>query len=125
MPYGFPCPNPACPHVFQADSVRRSSALTCPSCGHVFHFRQKSNSPRQSPGSEGSPKPVQTSSKATAARPQNIGVSSNQSTPKATSAVQTVEERKVAVATPVAPAAPPALEPTDRSPLVFEARPLG
>jgi len=67
---------------------------------------------------------VQASSKTTAARPQNIGVSSNQSTPKATPVVRTAEERKVAVATPVAPAAQPAPEPTDASPLVFEARPL-
>ncbi len=39
MANGFPCPNPACAHVFPSDSVKGASSLTCPKCAAVFHFR--------------------------------------------------------------------------------------
>ncbi len=33
------CPNPSCPHVFQAAEVQAAAALKCPICGQVFQFR--------------------------------------------------------------------------------------
>ncbi|MFL5244500.1 MAG: BRcat domain-containing protein [Gemmataceae bacterium] len=110
MPYGFPCPNPACPHVFQADAVRRSSALTCPSCGHVFQFRQKPKAQAQNRSSKGA-LPAQTPVKATAAEQQK-SANTNQ-----------IKAKSVALASPVA--APAQSEPpVDALPLTFDSRPL-
>ncbi len=39
MTTGYPCPNPACSHVFPPAEVKGAAALSCPRCGAVFRFR--------------------------------------------------------------------------------------
>ena len=39
MPPTFPCPNPVCTQVFNADAVQGASSLVCPRCGTKFEFR--------------------------------------------------------------------------------------
>src|SRR5579871_665668 len=49
MTSGYPCPNPACSHVFPPDSVTGAAALKCPRCGTVFRFRPTSARPASAP----------------------------------------------------------------------------
>lgn len=37
----FPCPNPACKHVFAAADLKGVEKLTCPGCGSVFRLKPK------------------------------------------------------------------------------------
>ena len=41
----YPCPNPACSHVFTPDQVQAAGALKCPACGQVFQFRARAAPP--------------------------------------------------------------------------------
>jgi hypothetical protein len=71
----YPCPNPLCPHVFQAAEVQAAAALKCPVCGQVFQFRagpapgKPAGKPNPAPG-----KPVKPVAKHAAARLQSIPV---------------------------------------------------
>ena len=47
MPPTFPCPNPVCTQVFNADAVQGASSLVCPRCGTKFEFR--SQTPAKAP----------------------------------------------------------------------------
>jgi hypothetical protein len=55
MPNGYPCPNPACDHVFLPESVKGAAALNCPRCGTVFQFRAGPASAPARPGAVTSP----------------------------------------------------------------------
>ena len=45
MPSTFPCPNPACTQVFDAEAVKGASRLVCPRCGTQFEFRPRAAAP--------------------------------------------------------------------------------
>src|SRR5438105_7894030 len=49
MTSGYPCPNPACSHVFSADLVGGATALKCPVCGNVFRLRPSKVASRVAP----------------------------------------------------------------------------
>jgi hypothetical protein len=46
MATGYPCPNPACSHLFPSGSATGATALKCPVCGNVFHLRPSAAAPR-------------------------------------------------------------------------------
>ena len=47
MSNGYPCPNPACTHVFAPDSIKGVAAVSCPLCGTVFQFRNVATAPKK------------------------------------------------------------------------------
>src|SRR5687768_8831136 len=55
MPDGFPCPNPACSHVFPSGAVKGSGALNCPLCDTVYQFRNVSPRPPSAPAMKSFP----------------------------------------------------------------------
>ena len=58
MTSGYPCPNPACTHVFSPDSVTGAASLKCPRCGTVFRFRPASARPAPPARVEATPPPA-------------------------------------------------------------------
>lgn len=49
MAAGFPCPNPACEHVFAPEVVKRATTLVCPLCAARFQFRAATAPPPSVP----------------------------------------------------------------------------
>jgi len=45
MDNGYPCPNPACGHVFPTEFVNGAAELMCPRCGALFQFRVPAAAP--------------------------------------------------------------------------------
>ncbi|HEV3236134.1 MAG TPA: hypothetical protein VGZ25_04045 [Gemmataceae bacterium] len=115
MPHGFPCPNPACDHHFEAKTIKGTSALTCPSCKQVFHFRRKLDSE----------KPLAIKDPKDGAPPaKNESALSVKSPAKGDAPVIKADEVRVASAIPIVTPAPAGANEQGLSPLAFEAKPL-
>jgi hypothetical protein len=113
MAHGFPCPNPACNYQFDLEAVQGTSALTCPSCKRVFHFRRKPDSGKLKESKDAKPavptqKKVVTQPVANAPRAE--------SSPK--------KDNEVKAASPITSSTPAGHFDDNSSPLAFEPRVL-
>src|SRR5450755_4341311 len=57
MPQTFPCPNPVCTQLINAEAVQGAASLTCPACGTKLDFRPRTAAPRNAPARAATPKP--------------------------------------------------------------------
>lgn len=51
----FPCPNPACTHLFSPEAVKAVSSLVCPRCGTIFQFAASTPAPPHPGGAKKRP----------------------------------------------------------------------
>ncbi len=116
MPANFPCPNPVCTEVFDAEAVKGASRLKCPRCGTQFEFRRPAAAapakPRTAIPKAEAPKPPSGSIQAAAPQAAAPGLRRSGLARPATA---------VPPAAPVIPmAAPVASESADQSSLDFD-----
>jgi hypothetical protein len=68
MAQNFPCPNPACSHVFKAAEVQAQSEVSCPRCGFQLKGRAAAKARTPKPPTRAVPK----ASPAPVAKPANV-----------------------------------------------------